>query len=93
MAGFRRGAQPTLGLCAFANLPMTRRPRFGAGMTRAAMREVTWIEPGLVAQVRFAEWTADGLLRQPVFLALREDKRAAEVRREPTIAKARRSGG
>ena len=72
--------------CPFANLPMTRRPRFGAGMTRAAMREVTWIKPELVAQVRFAEWTADGLLRQPVFLGLRKDKRAAEVRREPTSA-------
>ena|SRR2546425_8148809 len=35
---------------------------------------VTWIRPELVAQIAFAEWTADGKLRQPVFLGLRHDK-------------------
>jgi bifunctional non-homologous end joining protein LigD len=68
--------------CPFANLPMERRPRFGQGMTRAEMRKVTWIRPELVAQIRFVEWTQDGLLRQPVFLGLRDDKPANEVRRE-----------
>lgn len=68
--------------CPFENLPMERKPRFGEGMTRAAMRQVTWLKPDLVAQVRFAEWTHEGLLRQPVFLGLRKDKRAAAVRRE-----------
>jgi bifunctional non-homologous end joining protein LigD len=43
---------------------------------------VTWIKPELVAQVRFAEWTHDGVLRQPVFLGLRKDKPAREVVRE-----------
>lgn len=69
--------------CPFANLP-TRRPRFGLGMTASAMREVTWLKPELVAQVRFSEWTRDAMLRQPVFLGLREDKRAREVVREAT---------
>jgi bifunctional non-homologous end joining protein LigD len=68
--------------CPFANLPMERRPRFGTGMTRAEMRKVTWIRPELVAQIKFAEWTQDSILRQPVFLGLRQDKAAKSVRRE-----------
>jgi len=68
--------------CPFANLPMTRKPRFGQGMTQAEMRKVTWVRPELVAQIKFGEWTHDGLLRQPVFLGLRKDKAAREVRRE-----------
>jgi bifunctional non-homologous end joining protein LigD len=41
-----------------------------------------WAEPVLVAQVKFTEWTNDGQLRQPVFLALRSDKDPREVVRE-----------
>ncbi len=41
-----------------------------------------WIRPDLVAQVRFTEWTADEKLRHPVYLGLRDDKRADEVTRE-----------
>jgi bifunctional non-homologous end joining protein LigD len=41
-----------------------------------------WIAPKLVAQVRFTEWTADGILRQPVYLGLRDDKKAETVTRE-----------
>ena len=37
-----------------------------------------WIAPKLVAQVAFQEWTADGRLRQPVFLGLRDDKKPEE---------------
>ncbi len=44
--------------------------------------EVTWIRPELVCEVRFTEWTNEGLLRHPVFMGLREDKKAREVRRE-----------
>ena len=40
---------------------------------------VTWVAPKLVAQVSFHEWTADGKLRQPVFLGLRDDKKPGEV--------------
>jgi bifunctional non-homologous end joining protein LigD len=43
---------------------------------------VTWVKPELVCEVAFAEWTADGALRQPVFLRLREDKAPREVVRE-----------
>ena len=42
-------------------------------------REVTYIQPKLVAQVSFQEWTADMKLRQPVFLGLRDDKKSTEV--------------
>jgi bifunctional non-homologous end joining protein LigD len=47
-----------------------------------------FVTPGLVAQVAFAEWTDDGLLRQPVFLGLRIDKPAREVARERARARA-----
>ncbi len=68
--------------CPFANLPMNHKTRFGTGMAAGEMKKVTWLRPDLVAQIRFAEWTDDGLLRQPVFLGLRRDKPAKEVRRE-----------
>jgi len=43
---------------------------------------VQWLEPHLVCQVKFSEWTGDGRMRHPVFLGLREDKSAEEVVRE-----------
>ena len=52
-----------------------------------ATRDVYWVRPTLVAQVRFATWTSDNLVRQAAFLGLREDKPATEVIREAaTIA-------
>ena len=41
-------------------------------------KNVTWLEPRLVAQIAFQEWTADQKLRQPVFLGLRDDKGPSE---------------
>ena len=41
-----------------------------------------WVKPSLVAQVRFTEWTADGSLRHPVYLGLRDDKKAGDITRE-----------
>ena len=40
-------------------------------------RHVTWVEPELVAQIGFTEWTRDGRLRHPRFLGLRDDKAAS----------------
>jgi bifunctional non-homologous end joining protein LigD len=42
-----------------------------------------WLEPELVAEVAFSNWTADGRLRHPSFLGLRPDKPSTEVVREP----------
>jgi len=41
-----------------------------------------WARPELVAQIKFTEWTADGKLRHPVYLGLRDDKKATDVKRE-----------
>jgi bifunctional non-homologous end joining protein LigD len=46
------------------------------------LRSAHWVEPKLVAQVTFAEWTEDGSIRHPSFQGLREDKNAREVVRE-----------
>ena len=43
---------------------------------------ITWVRPVLVCEVRFSEWTKEGLMRQPIFLGLREDLDPKEVRRE-----------
>jgi DNA ligase D-like protein (predicted ligase) len=45
-------------------------------------RTATWVEPELVAEIGFSEWTRDGRLRHPHFLGLRTDKAAREVVRE-----------
>ena len=39
----------------------------------------TWVEPTLVAEVRYKEWTNEGLLRQPVFVRFRDDKPVTEI--------------
>ena len=44
--------------------------------------DVQWVEPKLVAEIGFSEWTSAGLLRHPRFIGLRDDKPAREVRRE-----------
>src|SRR5947209_13292228 len=44
-----------------------------------------WVRPELVAQIKFTEWTADGKLRHPVYLGLRDDKKPTEVRREENL--------
>ena len=46
------------------------------------VRGATWVEPELVAQIGFTEWTADGRLRHPRFLGMRDDKAARDVVRE-----------
>ncbi len=51
-------------------------------MPRVRRADVVWVEPRLVAEVEFAEWTREGRLRAPVYVQLREDKTARDVRRE-----------
>ena len=54
-------------------------------MPRVRKDDVVWVSPKLVAEVKFTEWTHDGHLRAPVYLGLREDKPAEDVRRELPI--------
>ncbi len=63
--------------CPFPKPPRTNAP-------------VQWVRPELVCEVIFQEWTQDGLMRQPIFVGLREDKPARGVRRElPQAANAK----
>ena len=68
--------------CPFADLPSKQGGQWVQGITPAEMRKCTWVNPKFVCEVKFAEWTRDLKLRQPVFLGLREDKDAREVVRE-----------
>jgi len=72
--------------CPFADLPSKQNGQWVQGITPAMMRQCEWVDPVFVCQVKFAEWTRDGKLRQPVFLGLREDKKATEVVRESASA-------
>ncbi len=46
------------------------------------MRGTTWIEPEMVAEVKFTEWTPEGVLRHPVFVRFRDDKEVKDVVRQ-----------
>ncbi len=67
--------------------PLTARAKPPAGAPR--LRDATWVRPERVCEVTFTEWTADGALRHPVFVGLREDKPASEVVREHARARPR----
>ena len=54
--------------------------------------DVVWVEPKLVCEVEFVEWTHDGHLRAPSYQGLREDKAPEEVRREQPIETEIRQG-
>ncbi|HEY7391110.1 MAG TPA: DNA ligase D [Bryobacteraceae bacterium] len=53
---------------------------------------MTWVKPQLVCQVRFTEWTQDRRLRAPVFLGLRNDLDAREVKEEESGASSQERG-
>jgi len=53
-----------------------------SGAPPHANEKPTWVKPLLLVEVKFAEWTRDGVMRQPVFLGLRDDVDPREVRRE-----------
>lgn len=67
---------------AFVDVARKKQDRWGGGFTPATLKKVTWVDPKLVCQVRFSDWTDDDILRQPVFIGLRPDKDPAEVIRE-----------
>lgn len=61
----------------FTEVPKTNQP-------------ATWVKPKLIAEVKFQEWTADGHMRQPVFIGLREDKSPKEVTKEKVMSAAKK---
>src|SRR5438477_9109973 len=62
--------------------PLIVKPSPFSGTPPRGNEKPTWVKPVLVAEVKFAEWTRDGVMRQPVFLGLRDDVDPREVRRE-----------
>jgi bifunctional non-homologous end joining protein LigD len=69
--------------------PIRRTPppfREAPKMPKVRKGDVVWVEPKLVCEVEFVEWTHDGRLRAPAYKGLREDKAAEEVRREEPTA-------
>ena len=56
-----------------------RSTRFGSPLV---LSRVHWVEPKLVAEITYLTWTTDGLLRHTVYVGLREDNPATDVRRE-----------
>jgi ATP-dependent DNA ligase len=68
--------------CPFANLPEAKSGRWGAGLTTAKMKDCRWLKPVLVGNFEFLEWTGENHLRHSKFIALHEDKKARDVRRE-----------
>jgi bifunctional non-homologous end joining protein LigD len=68
--------------CPFSDLPEKRAGRYSQGVTASEMRLCHWVNPKLVCQIKFSEWTRDHRLRQPVFLGLRDDKDPKDVVRE-----------
>jgi len=79
---YRRLAPLHTDSCPFVDLPTKERSRWGGGVSAEDMKEMRWVEPDLVAQICFADWTPDGRLREAKFLGLRSDKDPGEVRRE-----------
>lgn len=68
--------------CPFVNLPETHKGRWGEGLTADEMRKCVWVQPRLVAQIEFLEWTGSDHLRHSKFAGLREDKDPESVARE-----------
>ena len=59
------------------SVPPPRKTRFGSPLV---LSRVHWVEPRFVAEITYLTWTADGLLRHTVYVGLREDKPAEQVR-------------
>ena len=79
LADLRRRLEPLARRTSPLSVPPPRNTRFGSPLV---LSRVHWVDPKLVAEITFLTWTADGLLRHTVFVGLREDKLATDVRRE-----------
>ena len=79
LADLRRRLAPLTRASSPLSAPPPRKTRFGSPLV---LSRVHWVEPQLVAEITYLTWTADGLLRHTVYLGLRSDKPATQVRRE-----------
>lgn len=79
---FKRLRELEINVCPFANLPEKTAGRWGQGLTKAKMADCRWLQPELVGQFEFAEWTGENHLRHSKFVGLRSDKPAHQVVRE-----------
>ncbi len=65
----------------FESLKRVRTP-FKSAPKPKSNEKITWLEPELVAEIKFAEWTEDNLLRQASYKGLRTDKDPGEIKKE-----------
>jgi bifunctional non-homologous end joining protein LigD len=79
LADLRRRLDPLARNTPPLNVLPPRKTRFGSPLV---LSRVHWVEPKLVAEITYLTWTADNLLRHTVYVGLREDKPADQVRRE-----------
>jgi DNA ligase D-like protein (predicted ligase) len=79
LADLRRHLDPLARKTPALNILPPRKSRFGSPLV---LSRVHWVEPKLVAEITYLTWTADNLLRHTVYVGLRDDKPADQVRRE-----------
>ena len=79
LADLRRRLEPLARKTSPLNVLPPHKTCFGSPLV---LSRVHWVEPKLVAEITYLTWTADALLRHTVYVGLREDKPAEEVRRE-----------
>ena len=79
LADLRRRLDPLARKTSPLSAPPSRKTRFGSPLV---LSRVHWVDPKLVAEITYLTWTADNLLRHTVFVGLRDDKPAEQVRRE-----------
>src|SRR5262245_19594013 len=72
--------------CPFVNLPEARSGRWGQSLTADKMIACRWLDPVLVGQFEFTEWTPDGHLRHSRFVALRDEVNPRDVKRDSSYA-------
>jgi DNA ligase D-like protein (predicted ligase) len=79
LADLRRRLDPLARKAPPLNTLPPRKTRFGSPLV---LSRVHWVEPKLVVEITYLTWTADNLLRHTVYVGLREEKPADQVRRE-----------
>jgi bifunctional non-homologous end joining protein LigD len=70
--------------CPFVELPITKRGRWGEGLTAEDVAKCVWVKPRLVVTISFVEWTERGSLRHAKFVRVNDKARPTNVRRITT---------